>query len=293
MRFVTMILPLLLSGVMAADTKPEVRELVRKSLAGINKEDKRMDEYGFVRRWRRTEFNSDGSVRTKQEGAWRRVLQDGVWVGLTFERNGKPLTAEETAKQEEAARKYIAERKAMGEAEWKRRQAANRKKGSSDEDEWLQEFPEALDYQVLGEELIDGRAAVILQAEPRAGYSPKNMRAKVFEKMRGKLWIDKAEGELVRGDAETFDTVNIGFGILGKIEKGTHFHIERRKVGGSFWTQTEQSMKFDARVMLVKTFKQEIWSARSEFRHKSELLAVAGAGGGHAAQAGREARQAQ
>lgn len=268
MRFVLMLA--LAAGTAVADTKPEIRELARKALAGFNKEDQRVDDYGYVRRWRRTEFNSDGSIRNKEEGAWRRGIEEGYWVGRVFERQGRPIPADEKARQDEAVRKYLAERKSMTDEEWKKRQAANRKK--NDQDEWIQEFPEALDFKVVGEEAIDGRPALILTCEPRAGYSPKSMRSRIFEKMRGKLWIDKADSEMVRAEAEMFDTVSLGFGVLGKIEKGTRFRLERRKLEGKFWLMTEQAMKFDARVMMVKSFKQENYSARSEFKHKSELV---------------------
>jgi hypothetical protein len=249
-----------------AETKPEIRDLVRQALAGFNKEDERLDQYGYVQRWRRSEFNGDGSVHSKRSGAWRRGREHGYWIGRSFERDGKPLTADEIARQEEAVRTFIAERKADA--------AAGKKpapKKPSEEDAWIQEFPDALDYQPAGEEMIHGRPALVLAISPRPGYQPRSMRARLFEKMRGKMWIDQADHEMTKADVEMFDTVSLGFGLVGRIEKGTRFHLERQRVGPGTWLMSAQSMRFDARIMLFKTMRRESSWERSEFASRAEL----------------------
>jgi hypothetical protein len=87
------------------------------------------------------------------------------------------------------------------------------------------------------------------------------------------MWIDRSDTELVRIDAEVFDTVNIGWGVLGRVHKGTRYHAERRRLGET-WLPRSQTVRFDARVLLVKNVSQEETSEFSEFRHKSELLAA-------------------
>jgi hypothetical protein len=37
----------------------------------------------------------------------------------------------------------------------------------------------------------------------------------VFEKMRGRLWVDAYDRELAKAEAETFDRVNVGFESWG------------------------------------------------------------------------------
>src|SRR5262249_519728 len=183
--------------------------------------------------------------------------------------DGKPIPEEERRKNEELIRKRLAERKAMTPEQLQKMREERRKKGN-DESAWLKEFPEALDYKPAGEEIIDGRPALLLECSPRQGYQAKNMRARVFEKLRGRIWIDKAESELVKADVEMFDTVNLGWGFLGRIEKGTRFLIKRKKVAEGLWFNEAETYKFAARLMMVKSIRNEITTQFSDFRHRSE-----------------------
>jgi hypothetical protein len=144
-----------------------------------------------------------------------------------------------------------------------------RRRKSAEEDAWLKEIADALDYQYLGEEAVNGRMAVVLSCFPRPAYEPRNMRAKVLTKTRGKLWIDRADRELVRGDAEVFDTVGVGFGIIGRIEKGTRFHLERVRLPDGVWMMDNQTVRFGARLMLVKFIGNEMHSRYWNYHPKT------------------------
>jgi hypothetical protein len=75
-------------------------------------------------------------------------------------------------------------------------------------------------------------------------------------------------------DAEVFETVNIGWGVLGRVNKGTRFHIDRRKLDDGTWLPQTQTVRFAARVPLFKTIAQEETTRYSEFRHKSAAIAL-------------------
>jgi hypothetical protein len=46
------------------------------------------------------------------------------------------------------------------------------------------------------------------------------------QKTTGTLWIDRTDRELVKAEAEVFDTVNIGLGLLGGVGKGRRFTLQ-------------------------------------------------------------------
>lgn len=55
----------------------------------------------------------------------------------------------------------------------------------------VREVPKAFDFELVGEELVNGRPAYVLQAAPHPGYHPQGKYGKMFAKVEGKLWIDK------------------------------------------------------------------------------------------------------
>lgn len=246
---------------LAAETPADIRDMVRRSLANLNKSDERRDGFLYRGRNERKEFDSSGKVKSHRINLWERFELEGHVFGRTLERDGKPLTEAERQQQDAAIQKRLAELKAPRPASPPppaRRRTA--------EDEWLQEFPDALDYKPVGEEAVNGRPALLLSAEPRPGYTPRNMRARVFEKMRARLWIDKESSELAKADAEMFDTVNVGLGLLGRIEKGTRFQLQRRPVGPGVWFTERQWNRFAARVLLFKSMQQESLLELFDFR---------------------------
>jgi len=223
----------------------------------------RTGDYGFTYRVDRREFHSDGKPKSREWLVGRKEFEEGYPVWRLSEKNGKPLTRQELEQQEKPIREYLyAKKKETAE------QRAKQRRQDDDEDAWLQEVSEALDFQLAGREEINGRPAWILTCEPRPGYSAKTRKARVFEKMRGRIWIDETDRELAKAEAETFDRVNVGFGVLGRIEKGTRFALLRRRVAPGAWLLENQSIKFGARVLLVKWIGQEVHTSLSDWRHR-------------------------
>lgn len=250
----------------------ELRHLLRKSLTGLNAESERKEQFLFKVQTERRELDAAGKILSETSYHWERIEIDGFSFGRTIERNGKALTARERADEEKAIQKRLAELKApkLTTASMALpKPAAAPSRSQQQQQEWFQEFPDALEYRLIGEEMINGRLTLRLAASPRPGYQPRNMRARVFEKLRGDLWIDKATAELAKVDAEMFDTVSVGFGVLGKIEKGTRFRMQRRPVADNLWLIDSQTIRFGGRFLLFKSVRTEASTQWSDFRRRS------------------------
>jgi hypothetical protein len=254
------------------ETPAQLRELVKKSLTGLTQEADRRGHYLFKVRHERKEFESNGQVASRHTHVSEHVEIEGFSFTRTIERDGKPLTADERKTEEAGIQRRLAELKAPtpATAGISALPAAATFGRRGPQDDWYQEFPEALDYKLVGEELLNGRVSLHLAALPRPGYQPRNVRARVFEKLKADMWIDKAAGELVKVDAEIFDTVNVGFGFLGKIEKGTRFRMQRRLLADGDWMVESQSARFGARLLLFKTMHTESVTEWSDYRRRSK-----------------------
>jgi hypothetical protein len=256
---------LALTSAAAAQPPDDLRTLVRDSLRFLTSDKKIADDYTYNFRNEVKQFDSGGKLKEERITAGEKVYQDGLGVMRVLERNGRKLTEAELRKQQDLFDAKLAEMRSLSAEEREKR-----RRRTAQDDSWQKELSEALDYKYIGEEAVNGRTAIVLSCEPRPGYEPKNIRARVFTKTTGKLWIDKAERELTRADAEVFDTVSVGFGIIGKIEKGTRFHIERMRLPEGTWMISSQSVRFGARVMLVKYISNEIHNRYWNYKPKSQ-----------------------
>lgn len=261
------------AGWAAVEPSVPLRELVRRAVAGLHLEEEHRDGFLFRARTERKELDADGKVSSRRSHVWERIEIDGFPFARTLERDSKPVAAAERKSEDAAIAKRLAVLKAppsilaslAGDTE---SAAAATPKRRGQQGEWFHEFPEALDFHLMGEETINGRPALHLNAEPKPGYQAKNMRARIFEKLKAQLWIDKASSELVKADAEMFDTVSVGFGMIGRVEKGTRFQLQRRLVSDGVWLIDSQSMRFGARIFYFKTMRTEASTQWSDFRRR-------------------------
>ncbi|MBI3209602.1 MAG: hypothetical protein HYZ37_11980 [Candidatus Solibacter usitatus] len=230
----------------------ENRQIVRKAVQLYEKGFENNTKFFYQRRREVSEFESGGRVKSKSSTTVRREAYEGLVVQRVVARNDQPLSPEEQAKQQERIKTDVAAFRSRGP-----QTAAARKRGANEEMQLMKEFPEAFDFTRIANESVNGRPTDVYDFQPRPGYSPKSFKFKMFEKVKGRMWIDAASGEMARVDAEAFDTISVGFGILGKVGKGATFSMVRQEAAPGLWVMEHQRMKIEVRVMLVKSIRQE------------------------------------
>lgn len=226
-----------------AATAEENRALLRSVFERLREGETQRNEYPFTRYSSRKELAPNGSVKEGHTTVSRNELRNGASVLRVIERDGKPVPQEETPAQARETPIPDSQRKAREQ----------RQPGGN---AWLLEFPDATDCRVTGEEAADGRPALALECTPHAGYRPKSTLARVFAKMRSRLWIDKSDSQLAKAEGTVFEPVTIGWGLVGKVEKGTEFHIQRKRMPAGAWLSSLESIRVDARI-LFKSMRLE------------------------------------
>ena len=89
----------------------------------------------------------------------------------------------------------------------------------------------------------------MIDADPRPGYQPRQREAKLLPKFRFRVWIDKADEEWVKLDAQCIDTVSVGW-FIARVHKGSRVLIEQTRVNDEVWLPKSIALKLDARILL-------------------------------------------
>jgi hypothetical protein len=114
--------------------------------------------------------------------------------------------------------------------------------------------------------MLDGRSAVVATFTSRPGLETSTRPGKVLKKFSGKAWIDEADRQLVRVEAELTDDLSFGFGILAKLRKGARAEMQRRKVNDEIWLPSEVHFMGHARLFLVKGLNVDTLSQYSDYK---------------------------
>src|ERR1700693_5320005 len=162
-------------------------------------------------------------------------------------------------------------------AGWQHQSVADRTKSEKERAEdrkFIREMPDAFVFRLLGVENVSGQPAWIIEADPKPGYRPAHARARLFTKVRAKVWIEQATYHWVKMDAEALDTLTFGFGLL-RVAPGGTLHFEQVKVNGEIWLPSRALIHGDARLALIKKLRAEIdihYSDYRKFRRDSQII---------------------
>jgi len=123
-----------------------------------------------------------------------------------------------------------------------------------DEEKILEDLFGLYDIRIVGREPIGGHPALLVTFKPRPNYKPQTRQGGIMKHVAGRAWVSEDDHQLVRLDAEVFETISIGFGVLAKLQKGTHILSERRKFNDEVWLPARTELLFGARLFMLKGF---------------------------------------
>ncbi len=123
-------------------------------------------------------------------------------------------------------------------------------------------MPEGFLYQFDGVEGADIR----LKYQPNPDFKPPTDEARVFHGMAGTVWINAREKRLSRLQGQLVCSVEFGYGILGKLDKGGSFDMERVEVAPGNWKTRVLDVHLTGHVILLKSIAKDQAERRSNFR---------------------------
>jgi hypothetical protein len=237
---------IVLSGPVHAAAGEDPVEIVRKSVERDANNFARIKNYTFIEREEDRDVDSKGRIK-KTESETAEIL---ILVGRPYSRiiakNDKPLSEKEQQAEQRKLDKELEKRQKESENErgrFERDRAENRR--------FLREIPEAFKLTLLGTETVSGKPVWVIDATPKPGYRPKLDRSKVLSHIHARLWIDQAEYQWVKVDAEVLDTITFAVGLL-RIAPGTKLHFEQIRVNDEVWLPSLLSVQGRLRIAYVK-----------------------------------------
>jgi hypothetical protein len=234
----------------------DARQIVIQSLAATERSWQARDHYTFTERDEDRRLDGLGRVKSENVEVTRMILVNGIRFEQLMERNGKLPTAEEQIKSDKNLEKLKHETPS---------EEAARLLKTRENRSFLQDLLEAFDFQLIGEEIVGGRPAYVLQAKPHPGYHPHGKYGRLFSKVEGKLWVDKQDFGWVKVDGEVTQSFSIGI-LVARVQRGSHIIMEQSPVGDAIWVPRRLAMKASATIFLLKSVDLERILTYSDYR---------------------------
>jgi len=122
--------------------------------------------------------------------------------------------------------------------------------------EFVKEIAAAYNFTQTGTELVAGRETSSSLPTP-SGLCADSQGGEGSSKIRGRVWIDAAENQWVKIDAETIATISFGL-FLARLHKGTHIVTEQMRVNDEVWLPRHTAVHVDVRLALLKNFDADL-----------------------------------
>ena len=257
----------------AVGQTPSAVEIVKKSLAVDNRQEELRRDYTYDVLSETRELDDKGKVKKNNSTKTEVVSLGPKRLRLVVERDGKPLLPAEAEKERRKYEKAAQEVARMSPAEKAKRMAEQRREEAQERAKF-QRIPEAFQFTLMGEPVLNGRPAWEIRAVPIRTYS--GPWAFILKNMEGTLWIDKADSTWVKVEADTLGTVSFGW-FLARLGKGTRMSFESNKVNDEIWAPSVITLRANARIALVKAVRVDQvlhFSRYRKFQADSRILSI-------------------
>ena len=188
---------------------------------------------------------------------------DGVPVRRVVKKDGKELTAEEIAKENERIDKEAAKGQ-------KKREKADAKGTQSDasgnQEITVSRLLELGAFTNPRRVQLNGRPAIEVDYSGDPKARTRNPSENLVRELAGTVWVDEQDCVLARVEGHFVNAFKVGGGLLVDIKQGTSFTFEQTRVNGEVWLPAHVDAQGSARALIFVSFSGKIHAVESDYR---------------------------
>jgi len=234
----------------------DARQIVGQSVAATERSWQARNHYVYMERDEDRRLDSLGQVKSENVDVTRMILVNGARFEQLMEHNGQLPSAVEQKKSNEDLEKLKHETLA---------EQIVRIEKDQENKSFLRDLLEAFDFHLMGEEIVDGRPAYVLQATPHPGYHAHGKFAKMFSKVEGKLWVDKQDFGWIKVDGQVTQSFSMGL-FVARVQRGSHIILEQTCVGDAVWVPKRLEVRASARILFLKNLDMDRILTYTDYR---------------------------
>jgi hypothetical protein len=234
----------------------DAHRIVEQSVLATERSWRVRDHYTYMELGQDRRLDSSGQIESEDVDVTSMILVNGARFEQLIKHNGQPPSAEQQTQRDEDLDK-LEHATPEEKAEQLRKDQDNRA--------FLRDVLEAFDFQLLGEEMIEGRPAYLLQATPHPGYHVHGKYGKLISKVQGKLWVDKQDFAWVRVDGQVTQSFTMGL-FVARVQRGSHIILEQTCVGDAVWLPRRVELRASAKIFFLKNLDIDKILTYSDYR---------------------------
>jgi hypothetical protein len=240
----------------SSEPLPDIAALLKELQTNQERIDNILENYSYTATIASRELGKDGALREKESRTSQVSFYKGNRIRRVIAKNGKPLTANEQAKEDKKIEKLVEElenKEAKKQAKIVK-QTAEENHQEEDKRVSIAELLRASNLVNPRRERFRGRDVIVFDFEPNPHFDFKNVKSflKFFGKMAGVIWVDATDKQVVRLEAVLADNYKVGGGVMANMKRGAAFTTESERVNDEVWLPSQIELNASIKVLLVK-----------------------------------------
>lgn len=232
------------------------RQIVDLSIAATERNWDARDRYTYMERDQDRRLDAQGHVKWENVDLTRTIVVHGAPFDQLVEHNGHPPSAEEQSRSGQDLEKLEHETP---------KERTVRLAGEKESSSFLREVVNAFDFQLIGEETVDGRPAYVFHVTPHPGYHGHGRYGKMLSKVEGKLWVDKQDFSWIKVDGHVTQAFSMGL-FVARVQRGSHVTLEQTRVSDGVWMPKRVEVRASARILFFKSLEIDRILTYSDYR---------------------------
>jgi hypothetical protein len=194
--------------------------------------------------------------------------------GGTYKRlieiDGRPLSPAELARRDAEHQRDLRREAERAAKETPQQRAARMEK---QEDELRQRdaiFNDAVAVYAptfAGYETVEGRRVLVADVAPRPQARVATREGRWMKQFAGRIWVDATDYQIVRLEMQAFDDISVGWGIVGRLNRGSRLRIVRTRFQDA-WVPAETTYAAKGRTLLFRPFEFEVTATYSNYQRR-------------------------
>lgn len=271
----TLIVALTASALVRAQTPapavPDRDAFIAEVRSRLRTDEELQGKYTYLEKRQQIKVSKLGKVQLGQTRLFQ--VYPSPDPGRTYRRlmavDGVPLDPAALKARDEARKKSLEDEAAARARETSRereRRESKEAEARKERQETVDDVFRVYDIAFLGRETVDGYQSVVASLEPRPNVATRSEVGKYFSKFRGRAWVSEHDYQVVKVEMEAVENLNVGWGILGRVHKGSRMIVERRKVNDEVWLPARVTFEVLGRSVLVRKFSVRAVTEFSDYK---------------------------
>jgi hypothetical protein len=261
-----------------ADTKPlpDIRQLVLDVERNEKIAEAKAQQYTYHVHLVQQEMDGKGNIKKTTVTDSESITIQGVRVDRVVARDGKPLTPDETKKENDRIDKEVAKDKERREKREAKGEDTNTRGDVILGAERILELgtfsnPRRVD--------LNGRPTIVADYAGDPNAKTHNATEGAIRDLVGTVWFDEQDRVLAQGQGHFLNDFKIGGGLVLNLHKGLSFEFRTQKINGEAWLPVSVQAHGSVRFLLFVNVNGNLALETSNYRKFRATSTIIGTNG--------------